>query len=114
PTRRSSDLVDHASDVAVERDVVQVVLVGTALLLVLLRNVAHAGEALLAEQRVVLDVDLRVERDEVPVAGDDQRVDLDEARVALDEELHELRQELMQLLLLVWIEPEPEADPPGL
>src|SRR5690606_39663438 len=80
----------------------------------LLRNVAHAGEALLAEQRVVLDVDLRVERDEVPVAGDDQRVDLDEARVALDEELHELRQELMQLLLLVWIEPEPEADPPGL
>src|SRR5690606_23542737 len=54
------------------------------------------------------------ERDEVPVAGDDQRVDLDEARVALDEELHELRQELMQLLLLVWVEPEPEADPPGL
>ncbi|MNC87151.1 hypothetical protein D3C83_28530 [compost metagenome] len=61
-----------------------------ALALVFLSLVAQRGEPLLPEQRVVLDVDLRVERDDMPVLRDDQRIDLDEARVALAEELHEL------------------------
>src|SRR5690606_31178835 len=74
----------------------------------------HAGETLLAKQRVLLDVDLRVERDDVPVACHDQRVDLEEARVALGEELYEARQYLVELLLLARIETEAEADPPGL
>src|SRR5690606_28133732 len=72
----------------------------------------HPREALLTEQRVVLDVDLRVERDDLPVAGDDQRVDRDEARVAAGEELHELPQDLLERLLLARAEPETEAAAP--
>ena len=48
-----------------------------ALALVFLILVAQRSEALLPEQRVVLDVDLRVQRDDVAVLRDDQRVDLD-------------------------------------
>ena len=68
------------------------------------------GEPLLAEQRVVLDVDLRVERDDVAVLRDDQRIDLDEARVALAEQLHELAHDVAQLALLLGVQPEPEAE----
>jgi hypothetical protein len=40
-----------------------------------------------AVERVVVEVDLGVEADQVAVAGDDQRVDLEQARhVGLDEE----------------------------
>ena len=41
----------------------------------------------LAEQRVLFDVDLGVERDQRAVLGHDQRVDLDERQVALENSL---------------------------
>ena len=56
---------------------------------IFLRRVAPRDEVLLAEQRVVLDVDLRIECHDVALVGDDQRVDLDQARVALEIELVE-------------------------
>ena len=77
--------VDHAADVAVERDVVQVVLGGLQLLRVLLRLVAQLVQLRVAEQGVVVEADLGIERDDVAGAGDDQRVDLDDRAVERDE-----------------------------
>ncbi len=85
-----------------------------ALALVLLGGVAHAREPRLTIQRVVLDVDLRVERDDLALARDDERVDLDEARVALVKQLHELGEQLRELRLLLLAELEPEREPPCL
>ena len=39
------------------------------------------GQLLVAEERVAVDRHLRVERDDLAVGGDDQRVDLDQGRV---------------------------------
>ena len=68
---------------------------------VFLRLVAPAGEFLLAEQGVVFDVDLGVERDQLALARHDQRVDLEQARVLLEiqavQRLGDLR-ELIDLL----------------
>jgi hypothetical protein len=63
---RQAGAVDHAGDVAVERDVVEVVLAAPRRSIGLPGEVAQRGERLLAEQRVVLDVDLAVERQREP------------------------------------------------
>ena len=95
--------VDHAGDIAIERNVVQLVLRGGALHFIFLAGIAPGGQLLLAEQRVVLDVDLGVERHQLAVAGHDQRIDFDQARVLLEIELVERlrdRGELIDLLAL--------------
>ena len=45
----------------------------------------------MAEQRVVVEADLGVEADQLPVLGDDQRIDLEQAHVLLDERLVQKR-----------------------
>ena len=57
--------VHHAGDVAVERDVVEIVLAGRALHRIFLAGIAQLRELRLAEQRVRIDVDLGVERHEL-------------------------------------------------
>ena len=51
----------------------------------------------MAEERVVVEVDLRVERDDAVVAGHDERVHLEERAVALVEALVESLEELARL-----------------
>jgi hypothetical protein len=46
--------------------------------------VSPRDQVLLAEERVVLDVDLGVERDHLPVGRDDERVHLDQAGITLE------------------------------
>ena len=81
--------VDHAGDVAVELDVVQVELRRLDLHRVLLVEVAHLHDVRVAEEGVVVEVDLGVERHHVARAGDHQRIDLGERRVRLQIGVHE-------------------------
>ena len=85
--------VAEDADVAVELDEGQAALAGHPLLLVLGGDVAQRGVVGVAEERVVVERDLRVERRDLAVAGDDQRVDLDEHRLFGDEGVVELGQQ---------------------
>ena len=66
---RETRAVHHAGDVAVERDVVQVVLAGLALHRIFLASIAQRRQLRMAEQRVGVDVDLGIQRHEVAAAG---------------------------------------------
>ena len=82
--------VAEDADVAVELDVGQPALLGHLLLRVLGAGVAQRGVVGVAEERVVVERDLRVERHDLAVGRDDQRVDLDEHRLLGDERVVEL------------------------
>ena len=73
-------------DVAVERDVVEAVARGVDLLRVLLVEVAELGDGRLPVQRVVVELHLAVERDQVAVLGHDERVDLEQQAVLVAEQ----------------------------
>ena len=75
--------VAEDADVAAELDVGEALLLGHRLLRVLGGLVGELGELGVAEERVAVDRRLRVERDDLAVGGDDQRVDLDQGRVLL-------------------------------
>src|SRR3954453_255384 len=77
-------------DVAVELDVGQAALLGHLLLRILRRRVAQGRVLGVAEQRVAVERDLRVERPQLALGRDDQRVDLEEHRVLGDERLVQL------------------------
>ena len=83
---------------AVELDVAQIVLGRLDLGRVLLGDVAQRQDVLVAEQRVVVEVHLAVEADELAVLGDDQRVDLEQAHVLLDEHAIEVADQLDALV----------------
>ena len=75
----------ETADVAVERDVRQVELRGLDLGGILLVEIAHGDDLGMAEQRVVVEIQLGVERQHLAVAGEDQRIDLGERGIAFDE-----------------------------
>src|SRR5699024_3500590 len=64
--------VDHATDIAVELNVGQVVFGGFGFALVLLAGIAHGGIILVPEQRVVVEIQLAVQGDELALLGGDQ------------------------------------------
>ena len=78
---RQARAVDHAADVAVQGDVVEADARAPACPALLLVGVAECGQVRVAEERVVVQVDLRVERDHLPLLRHDQRVDLRQAGV---------------------------------
>src|SRR2546423_3416974 len=98
---REARAVDHAGDVAVELDVVEVELRRLDLERLLFVEVAQRVEVRVAEQGVVVKVDLRVEPEEPPVLRQKERVDLHEGGVQLlvrrVERLHDLRGLIHQL-----------------
>ena len=94
---REPGAVDEAADVAVERDVREIELRRLDLRRVLLVEVAHLDDVRMAEQRVAVEVELRVERDHLAVAGEDQRIDLGERRVGLVEHLVQALEQLARL-----------------
>ena len=77
--------VDDAADVALQPDIGQAAVGGLGLARVLLRLVAQLGDLRPAEQGVVVEAHLGVERQDAPFLGDDQRVDLDHGGVELAE-----------------------------
>ncbi|WP_227509158.1 succinate--CoA ligase subunit beta, partial [Klebsiella aerogenes] len=72
---RQACAVNHATDVAVERNVVQFPLRRLSFARIFLRLVAHFTQIRLAEQRVAVSAQFTVEADQVALLGDNQRVD---------------------------------------
>ena len=96
--------VDHAADIAVERDIGEVVFRRLDLLLVLFGGVAQFQHVGVAEQRVVVERHLCVEHAQMAVLHDDQRIDLEQAHVLLDEGLVEDREQRIAVLGRVAVE----------
>ncbi|EAU64946.1 conserved hypothetical protein [Stigmatella aurantiaca DW4/3-1] len=90
--------VHHAADVAVQRDVGQVELLGLRLAGLLFRQVAVVEQLLVLEERVLVEGHLRVERHHAAVLQDDERVDLHQRRVRLRVHLVERGAELDELV----------------
>ena len=110
---REAGAVDEAADVAVERDVVQAGRGRLELDRVLLVLVLELGPVLVPELRVIVEVDLRIERDDVAVLEDGERVDLQERAILLHEGLVESghqADELRDRLLAVLHQAEPERE----
>src|SRR5229473_1065411 len=106
--------IDHAADIAVELDVVEAMLGRLGLDWILLRDVAHLLDLVVAEQRVVVEIHLGVEGDDLAVAGDNERVDLDDRGVELGEDLVHRQHELDGALHLLALEPEAEGELAGM
>ena len=90
--------VDHAADVAVEADVVERELRRFDFERILFGQVAQVAQIGMPIERVVVEDDLRVERQQIAALGQDQRVDLDHRRVGLDERLVDRVEQLHQLV----------------
>ena len=67
----------------------------------------------MAVERVVVEIDLGVEAEQLAVLGDDQRIDLEQAHVLRDEGRIELGDQLLGLLGEVAVEPERRGDAGG-
>ena len=105
---REAGAVDHAADVAIELDVVQGELRRLDLERIFFVEIAQLLDVGVAEERVVVEVHLRVEREQVAVFGDDQRIDLEQRGVGGDERLVERGHQLRRLADLRPLEPERE------
>ena len=73
--------VRHQSDIAVHLDVVELTVLGDALAFIVFLLFAQRGKFGMAKERVVVDDDLRVHRNEIPVVGQEQRIDLEQRGV---------------------------------
>ena len=106
--------VHHAGDIAVERHIVELMLRRLALHRILLRVIPQGRQVLVPEQRVVLDVDLGIERQQIAVAGDDQRIDLHQAGIAFQIQPVERVRDLAELRDLRAAQPQSERQLPRL
>jgi hypothetical protein len=101
-------------DVAVELHVGHALLAREGLDRVGRSGVAHLRDVRVAEERVVVDGELRVERLHLAVRRHDQRVDLAEHRVELDERAIQPLDDRCDLLLLAGVLDAPAVhEPPG-
>ncbi len=63
------------------------------------------------EQGAAVDVDLRVQRDDIARPRDDQRIDFDQAGIAFDEQSIHAPDQVGELPHLPLVQAEPEAEP---
>jgi hypothetical protein len=73
--------VDDAADLAVETDVIEIMLRGLGLPRILLRGIVHVGDVVPAEQRVVVEGHLGIECEHAVVLRNHERIDLEHDRV---------------------------------
>src|SRR6185436_12457443 len=111
---REAGAVDHAADVAVEVNVIEVELRGFDLERILFAEVAQLLDVGMPIQRVVVEVHLRVERQQIPGRGDDQRVDLEQRRVGGEIRVVERGDDLDELVDLRAVEADAEPELPRL
>ena len=81
---------------------------------IFLAEVAQFADVGVPVQRVVVEVHLRVERQQIAGGGDDQRVDFDERRVGGEKRLVERRRQLDELVHLRPVEADREPELPRL
>src|SRR3990167_3326567 len=94
---REAGAVDHAADVAGQRDVTDFAFFRGDFFRVDLAVVVHRGQIFMAEHCVVVDADLAVERHQVAGRGNDQRIDLGHRQVVFDEQFIETLGQLAEL-----------------
>lgn len=111
---REAGAVDEAGDVAVEGDVGEAELRGLDFLGVLFVEVAEGDDVRVTEERVVVEGDLRVEREELAFGGHEEGVDLDHGAILFPVELVEFGDERHALLKELTGEAEAEGDLAGL
>ena len=113
---REACAVHEAADVAIERDVGKTKLVRADFRGILFVWVEQLLDRGLAEERVVIELELRIEREHATVGvllvgwRDDERIDFDEARVLLAEDLRDLHHDVDRLADLLALEAELECD----
>src|SRR5581483_9041417 len=111
---REARAVDHAGDVPIEGDIVQIVLARAPLHGIFLARIPHPSDVRVAEDRIGIGVDLGIERDQAAALGDDQRVDLDETGVLLHVKPIQPHADVLELADLGALQPEAESDLPAL
>ena len=102
--------VDHAADLAVQRDIIEIVFRRLELLGILFGGVAQLGDVGMAVDRVRVKAHLGVETLEIALVGDDERVDLEHLHVLLEEQLVERAHHRDALLDLRALEAQRERD----
>src|SRR5439155_14686578 len=103
-----------AADVAVEMNVVQRELRRLDLERIFFAEIAQILQVRVPVQRVVVEVHLRVERQQIAGLRDDERIDLDERRVGGDERFVQRRREPDELVHLRAVEIDGEPELPRL
>ena len=88
---RQTGAVDHARDVAVELDVVEPELAGFDFERLFFVEIAKLFDVLVAIERVVVEIHLRVERVDLVVAGYEERIDFGKRRIRVLECLVQAR-----------------------
>src|SRR5208282_488196 len=77
--------IDDTADIAVESDIVEVMLGGLDLARILLGVVAHVGNGMPPEQRIVVERHLGIESEDPVILGHDERIDLDHGGIEIAE-----------------------------
>ena len=111
---RQPGTIDHAADVPVQGDVVQIVLGGLRLTWILLADIAHRQQVLVTVQRIAVQIDLGIECQQVPLRCHHERVDFNQACILTVEELDQAEQDLLELFDLISIETQRKTQPPRL
>jgi hypothetical protein len=106
--------IDHATDIAIQRHIVQTDLMGDVLTLIFLGGIAHFGGVFVPIQSIVVQTNLGVQRHHLTISSHDQRVDLDHAAIFLDEQVVNAIHHLDQLVDFLLAHAHLEAQVAGL
>ena len=101
--------IDHAADLAVELDVGEIVFAGFDFGGIFFVQVAQRLDVLVAVKRIVVEIDLGIQADDLAVLGDDQRIDFQQAHILGDEGVVEALDHLADLLGVIAFQPRAAA-----
>ncbi len=102
--------VHQAADRAVERDVVEIRLLGANVERFFLAVVGHGFDIFVAEQRVVIEVELRINRNQLAGLGDDQRIDFHQRSIGGEECFGETGDDLRRFIRKLVLEAKAIGD----
>src|SRR5438105_3638620 len=105
-SHRQTGAIHHAGDVAFELDVVQAKLAGFDLQRIFFARVAQLFQIFVAEHGAIVKGPLGVEREQAPIFGSDEGIDLGERGVGGVEGLVKRGHELYRLIYLLRLEAE--------
>src|SRR6201981_1141958 len=95
---RKTGAVHHAAHVAIQLDVVEAVFRRFHFQRILFGDVAQLAQIGMTKQRVVVEIDFRIEREEAPIGGREERIDFEQRTVGAFEDFVEAGHELHGLI----------------
>ena len=111
---REASTVDHAADVAIERDVGEIMLGSLDLFRIFFVEIAELPYVGVLEDGVAVKGDFSIECAEVSILVSDERVDLNEHGILFPEHLVNAREDTSELFDLFSLKAECEGDLPAL